>query len=103
MPAAMQRLASPGAPLCHLSSPGLACVRTLRVGPPAAGGYAAARVAWRSPMSSLFPGYEAGRAKNAWLLSLPRAHFFIVALLVADPTIIGWRAKVPCLIPKTAS
>ena len=75
MPAAMQRLVSPGAPLCHLSSPGM----------------------------SLFARYEAGRARNGWRLSLYRAQLLIVALLIADATIIGLRAQLTWLMPQTAS
>src|SRR5262245_57700225 len=82
---------------------GLAGVRTVQVGLPDASGYAAARVAWRSAMSSLFARYEAGRARNGWRLSLSLAHLLIVALLVADATIIGLRAQVTWLMPQTAS
>ena len=74
-----------------------------QVGLPDASGYAAARVAWRSAMSSLFARYEAGRARNGWRLSLSRAQLLIVALLVADATIIGLRAQVTWLMPQTAS
>src|SRR5262249_38267490 len=80
---------------------GLAGVRTVQVGLPDASGYAAARVAWRSAMSSLFARYEAGRARNGWRLSLSRAQLLIVALLVADATIIGLRAQVTWLMPQT--
>src|SRR5262249_41255118 len=71
---------------------GLAGVRTVQVGLPDASGYAAGRGAWGSAMASLFARYEAGRALNGWRLSLSLAQLLIVALLVADATIIGLRA-----------
>jgi predicted Zn finger-like uncharacterized protein len=82
---------------------GLAGVRTVQIGPPDASGYAAARVDWRSAMLSLFARYEAGRPRHGWRLSLSRAHLLIVALLVADATIIGLRGQVTWLMPQTAS
>lgn len=52
---------------------------------------------------SLFARYEAGRARNGWRLSLYRAQLLIVALLIADATIIGLRAQLTWLMPQTAS
>jgi hypothetical protein len=81
----------------------LAGPRTVQAGRLDATGYTAARVALRSAVSSLLARSEAGGGRSGWRLSLSGPQLLILALLIADATIVGLRDQLTWLMPQTAS